>query len=163
MDKVLRNSIIAGILITSLSIGYYLVIFLPNKEKIRIEQQKIEKEEEEEKKREQSERELQEVTERCLRDAKVFHEKYKKEQEESSMTDVLDPQYFYNKKMGRCLYSGGHNIFANEIYHHRVIKDVYTNETIISLSPTIINGKPVIEKEDSDKFLKAHNLVMSSQ
>lgn len=31
MDKVLRNTIIAGIVIVSLSVGYYFVLFLPKK------------------------------------------------------------------------------------------------------------------------------------
>jgi isopenicillin N synthase-like dioxygenase len=44
MDKALRNALIAGIIIITLSIGYYLVIFLPKKEATRIEQQNQEKE-----------------------------------------------------------------------------------------------------------------------
>jgi hypothetical protein len=44
MDKSLRNAIIAGIIIIALSVGYYLVIFLPKKEAMRIEQQSKQKE-----------------------------------------------------------------------------------------------------------------------
>lgn len=44
MDKALRNTIIAGTIIVALSLGYYLVIFLPKKEATRIEQQKQEQE-----------------------------------------------------------------------------------------------------------------------
>lgn len=40
MDKALRNAIIAGIIIIAISFGYYLVVFLPKKEAMRIEQQK---------------------------------------------------------------------------------------------------------------------------
>jgi len=40
MDKALRNALIAGIIIIALSVGYYLVVFLPKKEAMRIEQQK---------------------------------------------------------------------------------------------------------------------------
>ncbi len=44
LDKVFKISIIAGALIIALSIAYYLVIFLPQKEKGRVEQQKQEQE-----------------------------------------------------------------------------------------------------------------------
>ncbi|MCX6766815.1 MAG: hypothetical protein NT170_03505 [Candidatus Moranbacteria bacterium] len=39
MDKALRNAIIAGIIIIAISFGYYLVVFLPKKEAMRLEQQ----------------------------------------------------------------------------------------------------------------------------
>lgn len=35
MDKALRNVLIVGILVISFSIGYYLVIFLPHKDKVK--------------------------------------------------------------------------------------------------------------------------------
>lgn len=44
LDKAVKISIIAGSLVVALSIAYYLVIFLPQKEKTRIEQQKQEQE-----------------------------------------------------------------------------------------------------------------------
>ncbi len=42
LDKAVKVSIIAGALIVALSIAYYLVAFLPQKEKARVEQQKQE-------------------------------------------------------------------------------------------------------------------------
>lgn len=42
MDKLIKYSIIIGVLIIALSVAYYLVIFLPKKEEIRIELQKQE-------------------------------------------------------------------------------------------------------------------------
>lgn len=42
LDKAVKVSIIVGALIIALSIAYYLVIFVPQKEKARIEQQKQE-------------------------------------------------------------------------------------------------------------------------
>lgn len=42
MDKVLRNAITIGIIIITLSLAYYLVIFLPKKEAGKLEQQKQE-------------------------------------------------------------------------------------------------------------------------
>ena len=44
LDKTVKISIIAGALIMALSIAYYLVIFMPQKEKARVEQQKQEQE-----------------------------------------------------------------------------------------------------------------------
>jgi flagellar basal body-associated protein FliL len=44
LDKIVKISIIIGVLIVALSTAYYLIIFLPQKEKTRIEQQdKLEK------------------------------------------------------------------------------------------------------------------------
>ena len=43
LDKAVKISIIAGALIFALSIAYCLVIFLPQKEKVRVEQQQQEK------------------------------------------------------------------------------------------------------------------------
>lgn len=42
LDKAVKISIIAGALIITLSIAYYLVVFMPQKEKARVEQQKQE-------------------------------------------------------------------------------------------------------------------------
>ncbi|OGI19666.1 MAG: hypothetical protein A3J06_03980 [Candidatus Moranbacteria bacterium RIFCSPLOWO2_02_FULL_48_19] len=42
LDKAVKISIIVGALIVALSVAYYLVIFLPQKEKVRVEQQKQE-------------------------------------------------------------------------------------------------------------------------
>jgi len=44
-DKVVKSSIIIGVLIISLSVAYYFVVFLPQKEKLEIQQQIREKEE----------------------------------------------------------------------------------------------------------------------
>lgn len=49
LDKVVKISIIVGTLIVALSIAYYLVIFLPQKEKTRVEQQKQDQQTEEQK------------------------------------------------------------------------------------------------------------------
>lgn len=40
LDQIVKISLIIGVLIIALSIGYYLVIFLPQKEVARVEQQK---------------------------------------------------------------------------------------------------------------------------
>jgi hypothetical protein len=42
LDKAVKISIIIGALVVALSVAYYLVIFLPQKEKARVEQQKQE-------------------------------------------------------------------------------------------------------------------------
>lgn len=57
MDKALRNAIIAGIIIIAISFGYYLVVFIPKKEAMRIEQQKQEQELKAQQEKEKIERE----------------------------------------------------------------------------------------------------------
>ncbi|MGW8184998.1 MAG: hypothetical protein ACWGHO_02710 [Candidatus Moraniibacteriota bacterium] len=44
LDKLMKLSMIVGVLIMALSVAYYLVIFMPQKERARIEQQGQEKE-----------------------------------------------------------------------------------------------------------------------
>ncbi len=62
LDKLVKISIIAGALITALSITYYLVIFLPQKEKVRIEMQGREQEKLEELRKECAEWALNKAT-----------------------------------------------------------------------------------------------------
>ncbi|MBP9801597.1 MAG: hypothetical protein KBC83_02955 [Candidatus Moranbacteria bacterium] len=146
LDKAVKVAITAGALIVALSIAYYLVVFLPQKEKVRLEEQRQEKLADEQKTMEQKEKEAaKEVaikTEKCFEDAKKFHEGYIE-----SVTGIYqEPKYTYNQKLGRCLYSGGYNkklrllsdanadklVKTPEYYWERVVKDVYTNETILS-------------------------------
>jgi hypothetical protein len=154
MDKALRNTLIAGIIIVALSVGYYLVIFIPKREVMQLEQQKQEVDQqkqeqktnalkEQEKVDKELAKELEIKTAKCLEDAKKFHQEYIK----SISGYYFEPKYNYNTKLGRCLYSGGYRKNENlsvsdkdfdkkvksfEYYWERVVKDVYTNETILS-------------------------------
>ena len=56
LDKAVKVSIIAGALIVALSIAYYLVIFMPQKEKARVEQQKQEQQAKDDEKKQAEER-----------------------------------------------------------------------------------------------------------
>jgi hypothetical protein len=139
IDKAVKLSIIAGALMLTLSIAYYLVIFLPNKEATRVELQGQEKQEAAEKKLAS---ELQVKKEKCFIDAKKYHEAYIK----SIEGYYREPKYSYNQELEKCLYSGGYNksndgpSFTDdkelaktpEYYWERIVKDVYTNETILS-------------------------------
>ncbi len=143
----LRNSIILGIVVVSFSVGYYLVVFLPEKEATRIAQQQQEKlldeQKESERKSKEVAKELEIKTAKCFEDAKKFHENYIK----SIAGYYQEPKYNYNQKLGKCLYSGGYNkktvllsdvnsdklVKTPEYYWERMVKDVYTNETLISV------------------------------
>ena len=146
LDYVVKISIIAGTLIVALSLAYYLVVFLPKKEATRVAEQQQEKLADEQKASEQKEKEtakeLEVKTVKCFEDAKRFHESYIK----SIIGYYQEPKYNYNQKLGKCLYSGGYNkktvsfsdanadklVKTPEYYWERVVKDVYTNETILS-------------------------------
>lgn len=146
MDKALRNTIIAGILLIGISVAYYLVVYIPQRDKAKVNQQQQKKLVDEQKASEQKEKdmakELEVKTAKCLEDAKKFHENYIK----SIGGYYQDPKYNYNQKLGKCLYGGGYNKSnkflsiseAKELaktpayYWERVVKDVYTNETILS-------------------------------
>lgn len=148
LDKAVKISIILGILLVALSLAYYLVVFLPKKEAMRIIQQQTEKLENERKisvlKDKEIAKDLEVKTTKCFEDAKKFHENYIK----SVVGYYQEPKYNYNEKLGRCLYSGGYSkksdmlsfsdknfdklVKSPEYYWERVVKDVYTNETILS-------------------------------
>lgn len=166
LDKAVKVSIVAGALIVALSFAYYLVVFLPKKEATRVAQQQQEKLADEQKVAEQKEKELAKELEvktaKCFEDAKKFHESYIK----SIVGYYREPKYNYNQKLGKCLYSGGYSksetlLFSDknfdkkvkspEYYWERVVKDVYTNETILSSynfqdTETIIAEGEEIEK-----------------
>lgn len=155
MDKALRNTLIAGIIIVSVSIGYYLVIFLPGKEATKLEQQNQEKIAEELKEVEKQVKikdvELLAKKEKCFADAKKFHTDYTK----SEIGYYFEPKYNYNARIERCLYSGGTTYLGKSNIWNREIKDVYTNETVLS----VVSGST---KEQLDAFWKAHNELMTN-
>ena len=156
LDKAVKISIIAGALIVALSLAYYLVVFLPKKEETRIAQQQQEKIADEQKAQEQREKEqvkeLQVKTAKCFEDAKRFHQEYIK----SISGYYMEPKYNYNKMNGRCLYSGGYRLNNNLTgYWERVVIDVYTNETIL----TVFNG---FSNDNIKAFWDKHNELMSN-
>jgi hypothetical protein len=125
LDKVVKVSIVVGTLISALSIAYYLIIFLPQKENVRVEQQWIEKAEKEA-------RELELKTAKCFTDAKRFHEDYIKT---IGNYQYFEPKFGYNKKIDKCLYSGGYkNGSMWDRDWRREVKDIYTNETLLTAS-----------------------------
>jgi len=73
LDKAVKVSIIAGALIIALSIAYYLVIFMPQKEKARIEQQKQEQIAQLEKEKQQKEDKLRAE---CVEEKKELKKQY---------------------------------------------------------------------------------------
>ena len=56
LDKAVKISIIAGALIVALSVAYYLVVFMPQKEKARVEQVKQEQQAKDDEKKQVEER-----------------------------------------------------------------------------------------------------------
>lgn len=130
MDKVLRNAIIAGIIIIALSLGYYLIIFLPKKEANRIELQKKDQEtqlesqkqehetnslknqEKAEKEKQEEENtkayELQQKKEKCNSYAQRIKDKIESEKKKDNEVGIylyqrLD-ELFYSSTEDECLY-----------------------------------------------------------
>lgn len=110
-DKYLKIFLITCILIISLSIVYYLVIFLPHKSEL--DRQRL------------IQNDIEEKEMNCIEDAKKFHNDYIKTINRGS---YFDPRYGYNKSTGECLYSGGH---IDNTSWERFVKNVYTNETLL--------------------------------
>lgn len=143
MDRGIKYSIIASLLVVSLSVSYYLVIFLPQKEQRYVNEQ----EKQISKQAEQQEKEdllnQQESLERC----RVAGERaYRADQVQYGNELFDNPKYGYNKKLNVCLYSGGfmhdnpNNPQCGDLLKHdckgywqRWVKNSHTNEFIISI------------------------------
>jgi len=141
LDTYIKISIIIGILVLSFSIAYYLIIFLPQKERTRVEKEKqiqlVKEKEAKDKEAKERESELQVKITKCFEDGKKFHQDYI-----SSINGTyFESKYNYNKKLDKCLYNGGfmatsgsNYLALKNVFWVRIVKDIYTNETILSVS-----------------------------
>jgi hypothetical protein len=161
LDKFIKISIIIGILVISFSVFYYLIFFLPKKETSRLNSEKQNQLIKEEEKIKKEENELQIKITKCSEDAKKFHQDYIN----SIKGYYFEPKYNYNKYLNKCLYSGGYRedkitggyeeIKNNKSYWERIIKDVHTNETILS-------AYNFYDSEQITKFWEKHNELMKN-
>ncbi len=164
LDVYIKISITIGVLVLSFSIAYYLIIFLPQKERIRVEKEKqiqlVKEKETSEKEAKERENELQVKITKCFEDGKKFHKEYV----DSNKGYYFEPKYNYNKKIEKCLYSGGYGDSlvhswkeANSGNNHwdRIVKDVYTNEMVLYASD-------FYNTEEIEEFWKEHNELMSN-
>jgi len=117
-----KVALIAGIIVIALSVAYYLVVYLPKQNEF--------------KSRQVADKELQNRIDKCYEDAKKFHADYIK----TVSGSYLEPEYHYNKKVKKCLYSGGSmegkldfDNSDNGSTWNREIRDVYTNEIVLSV------------------------------
>lgn len=107
------------ILLIGISVFYYLVIFIPEKEQTR---QKQEKEETIARKKIE-----------CLKIAKEKHKELVEEYESLGRT-LITPIYKYNENLDYCLYiNEGFFSLPGDSYFHKFIIDCYTNETLAEL------------------------------
>lgn len=95
MDKTLKYSIAIGIIIIALSFGYYLVIFLPKKEAMKLELQKQEAEQQ------QQDQKLKEKKEKIDKDdAKIAIEKCFSEVDEQTIESAKSWCKLNSKEVG---------------------------------------------------------------
>ena len=107
LDKILKISVIIGALMVVLSMAYYLVILLPQKAKMTLEQQ----------------------SERCYGASQNYFNDYMKKQGEYAQ-DYQSSKYqysnHYNQKLNKCFIN---IIYNNEPYeYHSTIYDIYENK-----------------------------------
>lgn len=115
LDNVVKSSIVVGVLVISLSVFYYLAIFLPKtqKEQAIIEQTQTQK---------QNQEKCRAAGERA----------YKSDREEfvEYADYLLDPKFKYSEELNTCLYSSGYRKGDD---WERWVKDSYTNSKVISV------------------------------
>lgn len=156
MDKVLRNAIIAGIIIIALSLGYYLVIFLPRKDKAKMEQQKqqevrLEQQRQQEEKdksdqeKKDKEREVQKQQEKCNNYAADIKKRLEDKKIEGQK-EILE-SIFYSPALNECLYTvnlslTGPTFFTQRVVFHNAVTDVVYGSFEISQNRT--------EKDEQD-------------
>ncbi len=133
MNKILKISIVLGILLVSFSVFYFFVIFIPAQE-----------------------------DQKQIRECYMAAEKYDKEsrrlllqQKDYKEEDILEPEYKYNKKLKKCLCSSGYNDFIDDhLLYSMYIVDVYTHKCIYSYSKNITTNKFLMGDEDTFNRVK---------
>ncbi|HCU48001.1 TPA: hypothetical protein DIC39_03010 [Patescibacteria group bacterium] len=120
MDNKLRNTLIVGIIIVSISVAYYLVIFLPRKEAIRLDQQKYDQLAKE-----------RDILESCGVTARksyvAFQEEWNRTHNAMGYSHFSEMTTHFNKKLNLCVYEGG---IANASRWELYIFNAYTNEVL---------------------------------
>ncbi len=154
MNKLIKISIIVFISITSFSIGYYFIFYLPKINEVNF---------------------LSSEQEKCRNVGELA---YKADLKQYNVTSLDDPQYGYSKNLNTCIYSSGYSDqgspssgqSTDDIFKHNCdasweqwVKDSYTNEKIISIR-NYNNAKCqwVTSSQAIDKFdLESENLFNS--
>ena len=164
INKIFKIILIIFLLSISISICYYFIVFLPQKEKVKQEQGRQEQlVKEQEKSLEQQEK---------CKEAGI--KAYKEDSLRYGANNMMEPKYFYNKNLNLCLYSGGYfdedlssgqcgDILKHscDSYWERWIKNSFTNESIISVvNFTDENGEWTTDSERINKFWEEHSRLM---
>ena len=137
---ILKIAIIVAVLIIAGSVFYYFMIFLPEKKQTKLELQRQEQEKQVEhvfSKRQ----ECQELGQKYYKDLKEGLSKY---------TSLSLPQYAYNERLNTCL------IFYmswGEAIIHSVVRDILTNEVLLSHAYIIIDGKRTYILSEKEKII----------
>lgn len=119
-DNWFKLGIIIILLIAALSVAYYFVVFIPQKERAKTEQQK-----QEQLVRDQ-EKDL-EQQENCREAGTKAYSDHKRNNPLSAGY-FFDPEFYFNKTLQLCLYSGG---YSQNNYWERWVKNSFTDATII--------------------------------
>jgi len=138
LDRAVKISVIIGALIVGLSIAYYLVIFLPQKAKMTLEQQ----------------------SERCYGASQNYFKDYMKKQGEYAQNYQSSHYQYsnhYNQKLNKCFI----DIVNNESYeYHSTVYDVYENKEwggIDTAGETV--GNCGLQKKGCKSKVEFNNLI----
>lgn len=129
------------IVVVGLSVAYYYVSFLPQKERTRLEQQK----------QEQLAKEIKEQTaqkEKCREIGTRAYESYKSIHQ--GVDYFFEPEFKFNKELNTCIYSGG---YSRGNYWDRFVKDAFTDRIII-LTYNFIDEKDERQEEMDAKRIE---------
>ena len=108
-----KAGLLAAIIVVALSMTYYYVIFLPQKETIELAQEK--------------QQQLLRNQEKCRETGTKAYNDYK-QNNPFYASSFSDPEFYFNETLQLCLYSGG---YRKADYWERWVKNSFTDETII--------------------------------
>lgn len=142
LKKILYIIIIIAITIISLSVVYYLVIFLPQTQKNAYQNKE------------------QELVINCMKDGRKLYEEDTTDSKEENAI-IISPEFHYNQKLKTCLYSRFYidcSLGQDECSNNYIVKDVYSNKIITSF---VKQGEVQMSKINLDEFKKQKDILMN--
>jgi hypothetical protein len=159
MNKALKLVAVIGIVIVSLSLTYYFVVFLPHTERDKLALQKEEQ-------TAQARKLDQDNSQKCATAGRIYFQNYKTTQDDQNRSMNITPNYFeepkyhFNNRLQTCLVEIQYTLYfmGEDGVNVSQIKDVYGNKLIIT-STSSANEKLNMNLSDLDYKVQSEQLM----